>query len=128
MPTLNHNLKQTHNFKILRTEGKIPKQLRGTLYRTGPGLIERFGNDIHPFLADGAITAIKLKEQPEGACSIVKTDKFMEEELAQKPLYDFNASFSRRLYNGLTRSVKNTGNTNILAWNEKINLYRFTNC
>ena len=120
MSTLNHNIKQTHNFKILRTEGKIPNQLRGTLYRTGPGLIERFGNDIHPFLADGAITAIKLKEKPEGACSIVKTDKFMEEELAQKPLYDFNTSYYRRLYNGLTRSVKNTGNTNILAWNEKL--------
>ena len=75
MSTLNHNLEQTHNFKPLRIEGKIPHQLRGTLYRTGPGLVERFGNKIHPFLADGAITAIQLKDKPEGACNIVKTDK-----------------------------------------------------
>ena len=120
MPTLNHNLKQTHRFKPLRVEGKIPKQLRGTLYRTGPGLIERFGNKVHPFLADGAITAIQLKNKPEGACNIVKTDKFMQEEALQKSLYDVNASPLQRLHNGLTRNIKNTGNTNILAWNEKI--------
>ena len=51
MSTLNHNLEQTHNFKPLRIEGKIPHQLRGTLYRTGPGLVEKFGNKIHPFVA-----------------------------------------------------------------------------
>lgn len=120
MPTLNHNLKQTHSFKPLRVEGKIPYQLRGTLYRTGPGLIERFGKKIHPFLADGSITAIQLKDKPEGACNIVKTDKFMKEEAIQKSLYDVNASPLQRLYNGLTRNIKNTGNTNILAWNEKL--------
>lgn len=120
MSTLNHNLKQTHNFKPLRVEGEIPQKLRGTLYRTGPGLIERFGNKVHPFLADGAITAVQLKGKPEGACNIVKTDKFMKEEAMQKPLYDVNASSLQRLYNGLTRSIKNTGNTNILAWNEKL--------
>ena len=120
MSTLNHNLEQTHNFKPLRIEGKIPHQLRGTLYRTGPGLVERFGNKIHPFLADGAITAIQLKEKPEGACNIVRTDKFLKEEAIQKPLYDNNASSLQRLYNGLTRNIKNTGNTNILAWNQKL--------
>jgi len=120
MSSLNHNLTQTHGFKKLQIEGEIPTQLRGTLYRTGPGLVERFGNNVHPFLADGAITAIQLKEKPEGACNIIKTNKFMEEEAAQKSLYDTNASFYQRLYNGLTQNVKNTGNTNILAWNKKL--------
>ena len=120
MKTLNHNLKQTHGFRNLHIEGKIPDQLRGVLYRTGPGLVERFGNDVHPFLADGAVTAIRIKDQPAGACKLIKTDKFMQEESAQKSLYDVNASSLRRLKNGLTRNIKNTGNTNILAWNEKL--------
>ncbi|MCK5727420.1 MAG: carotenoid oxygenase family protein, partial [Thiotrichaceae bacterium] len=120
MNTLNHNLKQTHRFKTLRVEGQIPDSLRGTLYRTGPGLVERFGKNNHPFLADGAITAIRIEEQAKGACNIIKTNKFMEEEKAQQSLYDMNAPFHRRLYNGLTHTVKNTGNTNILAWNNKL--------
>lgn len=120
MTTLNHNLLQTHDFKTLHVEGTIPEQLRGTLYRTGPGLVERFGNKVHPFLADGAITSIQLKDQPKGACKIVKTKKFMKEEEAQRSLYDVNAPFYQRLRNGLTRDIKNTGNTNILAWNEKL--------
>ena len=120
MKTLDHNLEHLHSFKTLRVEGQIPDQLRGTLYRTGPGLVERFGKKNHPFLTDGAITAVQLEEQPKGACNLIKTNKFMEEEKAQQSLYDMNASFHRRLYNGLTHTVKNTGNTNILAWNDKL--------
>lgn len=95
MNTLNHNLRQIHGFKTLRVEGQIPNQLRGTLYRTGPGMVERFGKKVHPFLADGAITAIQLEQQPKGACNIVKTNKFKEEEVAQQSLYDMNADAAR---------------------------------
>lgn len=120
MNTLNHNITQTHSFQPLRVEGQIPSELRGTLYRAGPGLVERFGHNIHPFMADGAITAIQFDQVPKGACNLIKTEKFLKEERAHKSLFNLNAPFYRRLYNGLTRTVKNTGNTNILSWNHKL--------
>ncbi len=56
----------SHGFEPLRLEGQLPDDLRGTLYRAGPGLFERFGTKLaHPFEADGAVTAVRLG--PSGA-------------------------------------------------------------
>ncbi|VAW15006.1 hypothetical protein MNBD_ALPHA11-1138, partial [hydrothermal vent metagenome] len=120
MNDLNHNIKRQHNFETLRIEGQVPEALRGTLYRVGPGLVERFGHHVHPFLADGLITAVNIDDQPTGACSLVKSEKFMQEEKAQKPIYSTEAPFLRRLYNGLTGQIKNTGNTHVLSWQDKL--------
>ncbi len=120
MFTLHHSIKRTHGFENLKLEGKIPDQLKGTLYRVGPGLIERFGHTVHPFLADGAITAIQLGNNPKGACQIVKSEKYLQEELRGRSLYDTNAPFYHRIYNGITRNIKNTGNTNVLSWQGKL--------
>ena len=116
MPSLNHNIKRTHSFENLHMEGKIPEDLKGTLYRVGPGLVERFGQSKHPFMADGAITAVRINESAQGACKLVESEAFLEEERAGKTLYDPDAPLLRRLYNGVTRSIKNTGNTQVLHW------------
>lgn len=120
MPHMNHNISRTHGFEPLRIEGNIPDQLRGTLYRVGPGLVRKFGKDVHPFLADGLITSVDISSNPTGACELVKDEKFQEEERAGRSLYDMNASGLRRLYNGLTGKVKNTGNTNVLSWQDQL--------
>lgn len=116
MPSLNHNIDRTHGFETLRVEGEVPDALRGTLYRVGPGLVRRFGKEVHPFLADGLITAVSIDEAPAGACDLVRTPEFEAEEVVGHSLYDPNANGLRRLANGLLRKVKNTGNTNVLAW------------
>lgn len=114
------NLRRTHGFEALRVEGEIPSDLRGTLYRVGPGLVERFGKSVHPFMADGAITAVRLGKNITGAHVDIKSDKFLEEEKAGHAIYDSNASLPRRIFNGLTGKIKSTGNTNILPWQGRI--------
>jgi len=120
MAGLNHNAQRTHGFENLTVEGSIPAELRGTLYRVGPGLVERFARSVHPFLADGLITAVKIADQPVGASDLVRSEKFLEEDRAGHALYDYNAPFHRRLYNGVTRTVKNTGNTHVLSWQNRV--------
>lgn len=120
MPDTNHNIGRTHGFEPLEIEGHLPEALRGTLYRVGPGLVHRFGHDVHPFLADGLITAVEIATAPKGACKIVRSAQYTEEETAGKPLYSPDAALPRRLYNGLTGKIKNTGNTNVLAWQDKL--------
>ena len=120
MTGLNHNIRHTHGFQDLRVEGALPDGLRGTLYRVGPGLVKKFGQKVHPFLADGLITAVDISAQPQGACELVKSEKYLEEERLGRDLYSPNASRLRRLYNGLTGKVKNTGNTNVLPWQGRL--------
>ncbi|MCP9808385.1 carotenoid oxygenase family protein, partial [Cyanobium sp. HWJ4-Hawea] len=43
--------------------GTIPPELNGTLYRNGPGRLERAGLSVHhPFDGDGMITAFRFAE------------------------------------------------------------------
>jgi len=40
----------------LRVTGRIPKELRGTLFRNGPGLLEVYGTPlVHPIDGDGMV-------------------------------------------------------------------------
>ena len=44
------------------TRGTIPAALQGTLYRNGPGRLERAGHWVHhPFDGDGMITALRFE-------------------------------------------------------------------
>ena len=46
---------------IAATRGAIPPELAGTLYRNGPGRLERGGHWVHhPFDGDGMITALRF--------------------------------------------------------------------
>lgn len=120
MSDLNHSVRRTHGFEPLTVEGVVPTELRGTLYRAGPGLLQRFGKSVHPFLADGAITAVRIDNDAQGACRIVESEKYLEEERCGKALYAPNASLFHRLHNGLTGTIKDTGNTNLLAWQGRL--------
>jgi len=55
------DLPREHGFEPLLVEGELPAELRGTLYRNGPGLFGQRGvRYAHPFESDGALTAIRL--------------------------------------------------------------------
>lgn len=95
--------------------GKLPAQLRGTLYRNGPALFERNGIRYrHWFDGDGMVQAFHIKDK--GVSHIgrfVRTRKFVaESEAGQFLLATFGTVIQQ---NGLpSPDAFNTANTNVL--------------
>lgn len=116
------SLSRAHGFEPLRVEGRIPDALRGTLFRAGAGLLERFGKRVgHPVEADGAITAVRFDENgAQGACRIVESAGYREEEAAGKFLYGSAASFLDRVRAARKGSGKTTGNTTAWLWQNRL--------
>ena len=116
------SLPREHGFEPLRIEGKLPPQLRGTLYRNGPGQFSQFGKRYtHPFEADGAATAIRIAGGTAHGASRVHTSAgLVEERAAGKMLYNLSVSWPRRLLNNLRGRRKNTANTNIVVWQDRL--------
>ena len=74
---------------LMPTRGRIPSELRGTLYRNGPGRLERGGQRVHhPFDGDGMITALQFGERGVSLTNrFVRTEGWMKEEAAGEVLY-----------------------------------------
>jgi len=123
---LNHpllqNLPRPHGFEPLRVEGTLPEGLRGTLYRAGPGIFERFGTKVnHPFEADGAITAVHFGgERPLGASRVVESAGYREEGAAGRFLYNSSARFLDRMKAVSKGRSKTTGNTSTFLWQDRL--------
>ena len=80
---------ELENKSLNISKGNIIPELNGTLFRNGPGILERDGQWLHhPFDGDGMITAIKFKN---GIASFtnkfVKTEGFLKEQKANKFIY-----------------------------------------
>ena len=116
------SLRREHGFEPLRVEGAVPPELRGTLYRVGPGLMEAQGVPYgHLFEADGAVCAVRLMDgRAEGAHRVVRSAQLLEERDAGKPLYGSAASWLRRVINNLRLKGKNAANTNLLEWQDRL--------
>lgn len=116
------SLSRPHGFEPLRVEGRLPESLRGTLFRVGPGLFERFGQRVgHAFEADGAITGVRFDGQgAQGACRIVESQGFREEEAAGRFLYGSKASWLDRMRAARKGRSKTTGNTATFLWQERL--------
>src|SRR5688572_26200417 len=69
------DLPRSHGFEPLVVEGKLPAELRGTLYRNGPGQFGQYGQRYsHPFEGDGAVTAIRFTgDKVLGASQVTPT-------------------------------------------------------
>src|SRR5262245_35093164 len=77
------DLPREHGFEPLVVEGTLPPNLRGTLYRNGPGQFGQFGTMYtHPFEADGAMTAIKIENGKAFGASRIHATKGLTEERA----------------------------------------------
>ena len=81
--------KEFNQIKLNLIEGEVPKELSGTLYRNGPGKLERNGEWVHhPFDGDGMITSMRFKDSEVTLSNrFVRTKAWEEEEAAGKFLY-----------------------------------------
>lgn len=119
MSGLTETVSRTHDWTALTVEGELPAALRGTMIRTGPGVLERFGRRLsHTFEADGVLSGLRLDGSGAafGAVQIVQSEGYLEEEAAGKALYGSAAPRWRRIANGLRGRGKTTGNTSVLHW------------
>jgi all-trans-8'-apo-beta-carotenal 15,15'-oxygenase len=111
---LRQNLRRPHGFEPLEVEGTVPEDLRGCLYRVGPGLFERFGVTVaHPFEADAAMHAVRFGERTEGAVRVLESAGYLEEQAAGRRLYGTGAGWLRNFSGNFRRRSKNTANTSV---------------
>jgi len=105
-----------------RITGTIPKELSGTLFRNGPGLLEIFGKKLNQFFdGDGLVYSIAFED---GALTFkhnfVGTKGFADEQAAGKMLYKGAFAIGNpkgdAFYNPFDFDVKNVANTGIVDW------------
>lgn len=107
------------------SRGEIPPQLCGTLYRNGPGRLERGGQWVHhPFDGDGMITALRF----EGGRALlrnrfVRTEGWQAEERAGRFVY--RGVFGTQkpggpLANAFDLRLKNIANTHVVRLGDQL--------
>jgi all-trans-8'-apo-beta-carotenal 15,15'-oxygenase len=110
---------------VSAARGTIPEALVGTLYRNGPGRLERGGQWVHhPFDGDGMITALRF----EGGCAVlrnrfVRTEGWQAEEQAGKFVY--RGVFGTQkpggvLANAFDLRLKNIANTHVVRLGDQL--------
>ena len=116
------NLEKEHEYIESSVVGNIPSELGGTLYRNGVGLFEQFGKRYkHTFEGDGAISAIRFENSSAyTSTKIVQSLGLLEEQGKSTNLYGSRASWFTRFKNGLKGKRKNTANTHIINWQDKL--------
>ena len=105
--------------------GSIPAELKGTLYRNGPGRLERGGQSVHhPFDGDGMIAALRFEA---GELSFtnryVRTEGWQAEEQAGRMLY--RGVFGTQkpggpLANLFDLRLKNVANTHVVRLGDQL--------
>ncbi|QPN60738.1 carotenoid oxygenase family protein [Synechococcus sp. CBW1002] len=105
--------------------GTIPPDLAGTLYRNGPGRLERGGHWLHhPFDGDGMITALRFEAgQAVLTNRFVRTEGWLEEEAAGRFLY--RGVFGSQKPGGLLANafdlrMKNIANTHVVRLGDQL--------
>ncbi len=113
-----------YNYWVEETEGTIPNELQGTLFRNGAGLLEINGQKIgHPFDGDGMICAITFNQgRAHFQNRYVRTEGYVKEQEAGKILY---RGFGTQkpggwLANIFDTNFKNAANTNVIYWGDKL--------
>eukprot|EP00736_Rhodelphis_marinus_P008662 Rmarinus@m.28320 len=116
--------------------GEVPKDLRGTFLRNGPGMASVYGTKLeHPIDGDGLIGALSFKDgRAHFRARFVRTKDFIEDEKKQQCLADGamgTYAHGRRdvalktigaLLRGKQphRSFRNPSNTNVYHWGDKL--------
>ena len=110
---------------LTATRGRIPPELEGTLYRNGPGRLERGGHWVHhPFDGDGMITALRFAGgQAELRNRFVRTEGWQAEEAADKFLY--RGVFGTQKPGGIAANafdlrLKNIANTHVVRLGDQL--------
>lgn len=103
--------------------GAIPEGLRGSLYRNGPGRLERGGIRVgHWFDGDGAILGVHFQNSgATGVYRYVETPEFLDEERSGKLLYSgYGMLPPGGLFDRFTKGLKNAANTSVLAFSDRL--------
>ena len=110
---------------LTAARGTIPPELEGTLYRNGPGRLERGGHWVHhPFDGDGMITALRFAGgQAELRNRFVRTEGWQAEEAADKFLY--RGVFGTQKPGGIAANafdlrLKNIANTHVVRLGDQL--------
>jgi all-trans-8'-apo-beta-carotenal 15,15'-oxygenase len=111
--------------ELTAARGTIPPELAGTLYRNGPGRLERGGQWVHhPFDGDGMITALRFAGgQAELRNRFVRTEGWLAEESAEKFLY--RGVFGTQkpggaVANAFDLRLKNIANTHVVRLGDQL--------
>lgn len=119
------SLLQEHDYLIDQIDGTIPAELRGTLFRNGPGLSKVGDLPLrHPFDGDGMVCAISFDQgQAHFRNRYVRTEGYQAEQSAGKIL--FRGVFGTPkpggwLSNAFDFRLKNIANTQVLYWGDKL--------
>ena len=110
---------------LTAARGTIPAALRGTLYRNGPGRLERGGQWVHhPFDGDGMITALCFEGgQATLRNRFVRTEGWQAEEQADRFVY--RGVFGTQkpggpLANAFDLRLKNIANTHVVRLGDQL--------
>ncbi|MGD1932173.1 MAG: carotenoid oxygenase family protein [Leptolyngbyaceae cyanobacterium] len=103
--------------------GAVPADLQGSLYRNGPGRLERQGQRVsHWFDGDGAVLAVHFADgQAQAIYRYVHSAGYVEEEAADQFLYSGYGSLAPGpFWQRWQAQLKNAGNTSVLALPDKL--------
>lgn len=103
--------------------GKIPEGLRGSLYRNGPGRLERGGRRVgHWFDGDGAILGVHFTDGgATGLYRYVQTFGYQDESQQEKFLYpNYGMTAPGQIWQRWGKPVKNAANTSVLPLSDKL--------
>lgn len=114
-----------YDYWIDEVEGTIPPDLHGTLWRNGPGALDRGGQPVgHPFDGDGMVCRIAFGDgRAHFRNRFVRTKGWLQEQRAGRILY--RGIFGTEKPGGFLRNafdfrLKNIANTNIIYWGDKL--------
>ncbi|GAB4230491.1 MAG: carotenoid oxygenase family protein [Stanieria sp.] len=103
--------------------GSIPVGLRGTLYRNGPGRLQRGKHRVgHWFDGDGAILAVNFTATgATGVYRYVQTQGYQKEEVANTFVYpNYGMTAAGGFWKNWLKPVKNAANTSVLALPDRL--------
>ncbi len=110
---------------LTAARGQIPAALHGTLYRNGPGRLERGGQWVHhPFDGDGMVTALRFAGGSVRLSNrFVRTEGWLAEERAGKFVY--RGVFGTQkpggaLANAFDVRLKNIANTHVVRLGDQL--------
>lgn len=107
-----------HGFEPIRTSGRVPTDLSGTLFRNGPGRFETHGQRVpHPFDGDGAIAAARFSNgQVEGAVRFIASPGLAEERRRGRHLGGYGLISGYPMWDVLRGNMRNVANTSVLPY------------
>lgn len=119
------NHEEEEAFEVTDIEGEIPTALCGTLFRNGPGRLERAGHKYsHIFDGDGMVHAFSIRGgRVHVRNAFVRTAEFEEEEAAGRVIH--RNTFGTQPVGGWRKNAfnamqKNVANTNVIWFGQRL--------